>query len=294
MKKKAGYSLKPTFLEKIKLMDITYILVGSFLLAGAIQTILVPARMLTGGVTGIAVILNYFTGWDIGLWYAILNIPIFVAGYRYVSRRFVLYSLIGAAALSAFLTLLRTVQFTLTDPLLIAVFGGALAGIGSGIIFRAKGSTGGIDIIAVLIKRYWGLNIGQTTFISNLLVIGLSLFSTNINLTLYSTIAIFVSSQVMDEVLTGLQLTRTVMIISHQHQKIAEAIIESLQRGCTFLQGQGGYTGDSHLIILVTVGQTQFPRLKELVFQIDPCAFIIVNESIEVFGQGFLGAGADF
>lgn len=250
--------------------------------------------MLTGGVTGIAVILNYLTHMDIGLWYALLNIPIFAAGYRYVSKRFAIYSLMGAAALSAFLTLLRGVQFELADPLLVAVFGGVVAGVGSGIIFRSKGSTGGIDIIAVLIKRRWGLNIGQTTFAGNLVVIGLSLFSTDIKLTLYSTISIFISSQVMDAVISGLRLTRTAMIISRQHEEIARAIIRELHRGCTFLQGQGGYTGDAQTIIMVTVGQTQFPRLKELVFQIDSSAFIIVNESVEVLGKGFLGAGAEF
>lgn len=285
---------KNGFLEKIRLLDIVSIIAGSFILALGIQALLVPSQMLTGGVAGIAIILTYLTRLDVGLWYALLNIPIFAAGYRLVSRRFAAYSLLGAAALSLFLALLKNVQYPLPDPLLAAVFGGAVAGAGTGIIFRFKGSTGGIDIVAVIARRMWGLNLGLTSFLSNMLVISLSLFSTSLSLTLYSTIAIFVSSQVMETVVSGLQLTHTAMVITQQPHNISQIILNDLHRGCTLLEGKGGYTGDARPIIMVTLPQTQLPRLREVVFQIDPSAFIIVNESIEVYGKGFTARGADF
>lgn len=291
---KAVQVFRPGFLERVKVADIIAIIIGSFILAAGIQAILVPSHLLTGGLTGIAIIFSYLTRWDVGLWYALLNIPIFLAGYRLVSRRFAAYSLLGAAALSLFLALLKDLQYPLEDPLLAAVFGGAVAGLGSGIIFRYKGSTGGIDIIAVIVRRLWGINLGLTSFISNLLVISLSFFSTSISLTLYSTIAIFVSSQVIESVVSGLQLTHTAMIITREPEQVSRVILDNLNRGCTLLEGRGAYTGELRPIILATMPQTQLPGLREVVFQIDPRAFIIINESIEVYGSGFKATGSDF
>lgn len=291
---KANRVLRPGFLERVRAVDIIAIIIGSLILALGIQAILVPSRMLTGGLAGIAIILSYLTHWDVGLWYALLNIPIFAAGYRLVSRRFAGYSLLGAASLSFFLALLKNIQYPLPDPLLAAVFGGAVVGLGSGIIFRYKGSTGGIDIISVIARRMWGVNLGLTSFVSNLLVISLSLFSTSISLTLYSTIAIFVSSLVMDNVVSGLQLTHTAMIITGKPEQISRVILDNLNRGCTLIEGKGAYTGEVRPIIVATMPQTQLPRLREVVFQIDPRAFIIINESIEVYGRGFKTSSSDF
>lgn len=281
-------------LERVEAADIIMIIAGSLILAAGIQIVLVPSRMLTGGVTGIAIILKYLTGWDVGLWYALLNIPIFAAGYRLVSKRFAVYSLLGTGALSIFLSILTRIQYSMDDLLLAALLGGTVAGAGSGLIFRSKGSTGGIDIISVIARLRWGINIGQTSFITNLLVISLSVFSTSMSLTLYSAISIFISSLVVEKVVSGLQSTYTAMIISDEHVRILPAILNNLHRGCTLLEARGGYTGASRPIIMVTLAQTQLPRLREVVFRIDNHAFIIINESNEVYGIGFKGSGSEF
>lgn len=287
--------MKPIiYIERISLRDISGILLGCLILAAAIQGVLVPAHLLSGGVTGIAIILKYLTSWDIWLWYTILNIPIFLAGYKFVSRRFVFYSILGTAALSLFLALLKAVHFYIDDLLLSAILGGVLSGIGTGIIFRCKGSSGGTDIIAVIVKRFWGFNIGQTGFAINLVVLALSLITSKIELALFSAIAIFISSQMVDMVQTGLQTSRTAMIISQKSQDIAAVVLNNLNRGCTYLPGSGAYSGDDVSIIMTTVAKTQLPRLKEIVFQVDPQAFIIINEAIEVYGQGFKKREADF
>ena len=287
--------MKPMmYIEKISLRDISGILLGCFILAVAIQGVLVPAHLFSGGVTGIAIILKYLTSLDIWLWYTILNVPIFLAGYKFVSRRFVVYSIMGTAALSLFLALLKPVHLYIDDILLASILGGVLSGIGTGIIFRCKGSSGGTDIIAVIVKRFWGYNIGQTGFSINIVVLALSLVTSTIELALFSAIAIFVSSQMVDMVETGLQTSRTAMIISQKSQDIAAVVLNNLNRGCTYLPGIGAYSGDDVRIIMTTVAKTQLPRLKEIVFQVDSHAFIIINEAIEVYGQGFKKREADF
>jgi len=289
-----SFHIEKKYREIFSAKDIGGILLGSFILAAAIQWVLVPSNLLTGGVGGIAIILRFLTGIEIWIWYLLLNIPIFIAGYKYVSHRFVIYSLIGTAALTLFLGILKPMGWTLDDNLLSALLGGVIAGLGSGIILHSKGSTGGLDIIAVMIRRFRGYNIGQVTFASNLLVLTLSLITFNINLALFSAIAIFISSQVIDFVIYGPELNRTAMIISHNCEDISYAIINNLHRGCTTLPARGAYTGEDINIIMVTVARTQLPRLKEVVFQLDPQAFITVSETIEVYGKGFRTELSDF
>jgi len=282
------------FTEKMSAKDVLGITVGSALLALGVQAVLVPAHILTGGVTGLAVILKYLTHLDIAVWYAALNIPIFIAGYRYISRRFIIYSLWGVIFQSLFLELFKHMDFGIDNILLSTIFGGVLAGIGSGIVLRSKGSVGGTDIIAVIVRRFWGYNFGQTFLVTNLPILALFLFTASLELTLYSAISIFISSRMVDVVEAGLDVSRTAFIISREYEEITHAIIHTLHRGCTYLLGQGAYTGEERQIIMVTVAKTQLPRLKEIVFQIDPEAFITISETIEVYGRGFRDSQADF
>ncbi|NLB53107.1 MAG: YitT family protein, partial [Syntrophomonadaceae bacterium] len=141
------------FTETIRVKDLLGILGGSIALALAVQGIMIPNNLLTGGLTGLAIVLEYIFKIEVWVWYLVLNIPLFIAGYKYISRRFILYSLFGTGVLTFFLGVLKSVDFGIDDFLLAAVFGGVLAGIGSGLIFRSKGSTGGLDIVAVIIRR---------------------------------------------------------------------------------------------------------------------------------------------
>lgn len=180
-----GLKITKKYREVFSTRDIVGIILGSFILAVAIQWVLVPANLLTGGVGGIAIILKFLTGVDLWVWYLLLNIPIFIAGYKYVSTRFIVYSLIGTLVLTLFLGILKPLDWNLNDSLLSAVLGGVIAGVGSGIIMHSKGSTGGLDIIAVLVRRFRGYNIGQVYFASNLLVLTLSLITFDIKMALF-------------------------------------------------------------------------------------------------------------
>lgn len=282
------------FKEQISLIDIIGILVGSLIMVIGIQGILIPAKILTGGITGVAIILEFISDIPTWIWFTLFNIPIFIAGYRYVSKRFVIYSLIATVAQAFGLAVMTSLDMHITDPLLASIFGGVVTGIGAGIIFRFRGSSGGLDIIAVIVKRFWGYNIGQTFFLANILVLALSLVAFNLELALFSAISIFVSSRTLDLVEAGPYVTKTAMIISECADDIAYEIVNNLQRGCTYLPGRGAYSGQERTIIMVTVGKTQLPRLKEIVFQLDPNAFITINETIEAYGKGFKSSSMDF
>jgi uncharacterized membrane-anchored protein YitT (DUF2179 family) len=282
------------FREEISIKDIIGIIAGTAILSLGIQAVLVPAHILTGGLTGLAVILSFLTRVDISLWYLGLNIPVFIAGYRYISRRFIIYSFLGVAFQSLFLELFKNLNIGIENLLLSAVFGGVLTGLGIGLVLRSKGSTGGTDIIAVIVRRFWGHNFGQTYLLTNLAILALFLFTASLELTLYSVISIYISSQMVDLVEAGPYVTRTVFIISKEYEEITHVIIHTLHRGCTNLAGIGAYTGEELQIIMATVGKTQLPRLKEIVFQIDPEAFMTISETIEVYGRGFRDSQVDF
>lgn len=282
------------FKEEISIKDIIGIIAGTAILSLGIQAVLVPAHILTGGLTGLAVILSFLTRVDISLWYLGLNIPVFIAGYRYISRRFIIYSFLGVAFQSLFLELFKNLNIGIENLLLSAVFGGVLTGLGIGLVLRSKGSTGGTDIIAVIVRRFWGHNFGQTYLLTNLAILALFLFTASLELTLYSVISIYISSQMVDLVEAGPYVTRTVFIISKEYEEITHVIIHTLHRGCTNLAGIGAYTGEELQIIMATVGKTQLPRLKEIVFQIDPEAFMTISETIEVYGRGFRDSQVDF
>lgn len=275
------------WIERITWTDLLGIVIGSLVAAAGIQCVLVPANLLTGGVTGLAILLRYSTGIEIGIWILLLNIPVFLAGYRFISFRFTIYSLLGVLALAGFLAVFKYFPFPIGDPLLSALLGGVLSGVGLGIVFRSKASSGGTDIIAIIVKRLWGFNIGQTSLALNLLVIALLAVVVDIAVAMYSAIAIFVSSQVIDLVQSGLERTETVIIISPHYEAIAQAILHNLHRGCTYISAQGVYSGQKEMLILVTVGRMQLPRLKEMVFSLDESAFMIITDSVEVFGRGF-------
>lgn len=284
------------FKENISYQDILGILLGAFIIAIAIQIVLVPVHMLTGGASGIAIILKFLTGVDIWIWFFVLNIPIFIVGYKFISKRFALYSLLGMLALTLFLAITKNwqVDLGLNNLLLAAILGGILHGLGIGITLRSKGSTGGLDIIAVIISNIWGYNFGNIIFYVNLIILAVFLLTSNIELTLFSAITIFISSKVVDKVQLGPNISKSALIISTQCTDIADEILSNLHRGCTYLSGRGAYTGESRDIIMVIVSRTQLPRLKEIVFQIDPNAFITINEAIEVLGKGFKKSGPEF
>ena len=235
------------------LQNLFLLTVGSCLFAVGINGLLVPHTFTSGGIIGISLILHYLTDWtSVGVAYFLLNIPLIILGWLSVSRTFVLYTCFGA---------------------------------GIGITLRSRGSAGGIDILAVFLNKKWSFRIGATTFLANALVLIAGGFCFGIEKALYSLIYVYTSSKVLDYVLTGFNQRKSILIISNSAREIADQILARLHRGATFLQGSGAYSGSEKQVILSIITLTELSKLKELVFDIDPDAFVVVNDTLEVLGK---------
>ena len=250
----------------------------------AFRSLIVPAKLLSGGVVGTAMLLNQLFNLPIGLQTLIYNIPIFLVGYRYLGRRFVLLSLVGVGSFSILLDNV-TIPTLTNDLLLVAIFGGVITGIADGIIIRTGGSTGGLDIIGLLVSRRYGIGIGQVFLVFNGIIITLgALFNHKPELAMYTLIMLFVSARVVDAVQSRTP-RRFALIISQRHEAIANRIMEDLHRGVTYLQGIGAYTSTEFRVLMCVMTRYELVELRSIVKEIDPAAFIIVLDAMDVVGN---------
>lgn len=265
------------------------IAVGSLLLAISINAFLLPHHMLSGGISGIAMILHFTFHLPIGLLVALLNVPIFYCAYKFLDRESVfigLYGMVlfaGAVDVTSFLT-----SYNITDDILLAaIFGGVLTGVGGGLVFRVNGNTGGADIIAVIVKKYYSLDVGSVMFAINLLLMTISAFLFGFKPAMYTLISMYVGANVIDRVIEGFNRKKTVMIISDHCEDIAAGILSEIGRGVTFLQGEGAFTHQERKLIFVVATLIQIAKIKTIIQAIDPKAFIIIQDATEVSGHGF-------
>ncbi len=279
----------------MKLQNITYsipwnlflITLGSIIIGIGLKGIVIPHGMITGGFSGAGILIYYYT--DIltpGIWYLLLNIPVFILGWIFISKRFLLYSLYGAIILTI---AIDSIQFEIpvNDLMLAVLAGGAIIGAGAGIVFRSLGSAGGNDIISVILNQKFGIRIGTYNFGFNFLLFLLSFGSLNTDLILYSMAMSYITSQVIEYFMTLFNQRKMIFIISNNPKKISDEIMNKLKRGATFLKGEGSYSGKQKDIILTVVNTFQIKRIEEIVFTIDPEAFLITENTFNVLGKGF-------
>ncbi len=260
---------------------------GSFMAGFAISAVAVPHGMVTGGVSGLGMLLYYVTGrLSPAAWFVILNIPVFILGWLTVSRRFFFYSLYGMAVAAATIELV-TFTAPIQDPMLAALAGGTLFGAGTGIALRSLGSTGGLDIIAVFLNNRWNLRIGQISFFFNLILLTCGMAFLDVDRTLFSMAMLFVSAMMADYFLSLFNQRKMVLVISDKHEAIAEAVLKIIHRGATYLDGTGAYTGEPKKVLLTVVNNLQLKRLEEAVYTIDPNAFTIIGNTFNVLGKRF-------
>jgi len=261
------------------------IALGSVLCAAAINGILIPQKFLAAGFTGVALIFHYLVpSLQVGVLYFVLNIPLYALGWKYVGRRFFLYSLAGVFIFSATLAWPYG-MFPVHDKILSAILAGIISGVGSGIILRSLGSAGGLDILSIILMKRFSVRLGSTILGFNALVllIGAAFFS--LENSLYTLVYIYVSASIVNLVVTGLSQRKAVYIISPHWERITREIHEKIQRGVTILRGQGGYTGQEHQILYTVITFRELSSLKRLVSGIDPDAFMVVTDTLEVMGQ---------
>ena len=275
--------LKP-FYELIK------ITLGCALFGVGFNLFLTPYGLNAGGISGLAmVIVHLFDFSTIGIISLLINIPLFAIGGMKIGKRFFIQSLIGMALLSVFIDLFQFLPVWPTEPLLGALYGGVVCGFGLGMVFATGGSTGGSDIIVRLLKlKYQTVPIGIITTIFDMVVAALTgLVFQDFGQALYSGVCIFVTGRVIDAVVYRFDYSKVAIIISQHYAVIAQKIGTNLHRGATFLDGQGVYSGRQTKVVLTAVKKQQIAELKELVVEIDPDAFIIVQEAHQVLGDGF-------
>lgn len=263
------------------------ITLGSLLFAIGLKAIAIPHGFITGGISGLGLLLYYAIGkMTPGIWFILINIPIFIFGWVFVSRRFFYYSIYGMLILSACVDIV-CFSIPVKDDFLAVLSGGALIGAGAGIILRSLGSSGGNDIIAVILNQKYNLSMGSYYFYFNIILFSFSFSVMNVDQVLYSLAMSFVTSQVLDYFLSAFSQRKLVLIISDLADQIVEASHTKLNRGATFLNGTGTYTGNPKKVILTVVNNFQLKRLEEVVFTIDSNAFMITENTFSVIGRGF-------
>ena len=258
---------------------------GSLLCAVAVKGIIVPKQFLAGGVTGLSLLIHYvLPGLPLGLIYFILNIPLFGIGWLFVGRRFFFYSLAGVFIFSAVIFWPYPV-ISIEDMILSALAAGIITGVGSGLILKSLGSAGGLDILTVIIYKKFSIRPGMFILAFNGALLALAIIRIPLEMVLYTLIYLYVSTQFMNFVLIGLSQRKAIMIISPKWDEISREIMNKLQRGVTVVRGQGGYTGKDLHILYCVITFTELSRFKELIRKIDPEAFVVVTETLEVMGK---------
>jgi uncharacterized membrane-anchored protein YitT (DUF2179 family) len=279
----------------MKFNDITYsipwnlflITLGSIIFGIGVKAVVIPNGMITGGFSGASILIYYYTDFlTPGIWYFVLNIPVFILGWLFISRRFLLYSLFGAIVLTLAIDFIQF-EIPVKDLMLASLAGGTIIGAGAGIVFRSLGSSGGNDIISVILNQKFGIRIGTYNFAFNFILFTFSFGLLNTDMILYSMAMSYITSQVIEYFITLFNERKMIFIISNNPRQIADEILKKLNRGVTFLKGGGAYTGNEKDIILAVVNNYQIKRIEEVAFTIDPDAFLITENTFNVLGKGF-------
>lgn len=267
------------------LWNLFIIAVGCELCAVAVNGILIPRQFLSGGVTGMALGIHYLVPLlPVAVYYLILNIPIYVLGWMYVGRRFFIYSIAGAIIFSAALAF-TNITLPVHDKILSALLAGIITGVGSGVILRSYGSAGGLDILSIILLKRFSVRLGTSVLSFNAVILGTAAVLFSLEGAIYTLIFMYVTSQVLNIVVTGLSQRKAVLIISPRWEKISKDIMEKVDRSVTITKAQGGYTGNELNTLYTVVTFQELPRVKDLIRAVDPDAFVVVTDTLEVMGR---------
>nr|WP_245585835.1 YitT family protein [Paenibacillus pinihumi] len=260
---------------------------GCLFVAVSFNLFFVPNGIASGGVSGISILVQRTLGIVPAYTQWALNVPLFIAGLFVFGKRFALQTVLGSLVLPLFVLMTSSWPSPTTNPLLAAIYGGIGVGVGLGLVFRGRGSTGGLDLAAQLLHRYTGLRLGLALpLFDGMVIVAAGLIISPEN-ALYALIALFVTSKTIDIMQTGLLVSKVAFIISSKTEEIGNSVLQDLDRGMTRLIAQGGYTGEERPILMVVVSQNEVSKLKSLVQAVDPGAFVIISDTAEVLGEGF-------
>ena len=276
-----------SILKNEQVLSYVQIGLGSLIGALAFPLFLTPNHIAPGGLTGIATVLNFLFHWPVGTASLIMNVPLFFVGYRSMGRVFAFRSLLATVLFSLLIDLIPIPSMT-AEPLLGAVFGGVLLGVGLGLILRGGATTGGTDMAARMVhSRFQHISVGALLFVIDGLVVLAAGLLIEAEYALYAFISIYIVSKVMDAVMLGLSSDKACYVISRHYEVIKQALITDMDRGVTVLHAEGGYSGESRPILLCVLTAQEVGRLKAIVRSVDESAFVFISDAHEVLGEGF-------
>ncbi|WEK55721.1 MAG: YitT family protein [Candidatus Cohnella colombiensis] len=271
------------------------IVCGTAIYAFGLQYFIIPNLLMEGGVTGIAVLLNYTAHFPVSLSSLLINLPLFIVGWRHLGRISMIYTIAGTVLLSLFLWIAERlvhkgwlIPFQAEhDFILVVLYAGVTLGVGLGLVFRGGGTTGGVDIIAKIFNRKQGWSIGQIILSLDVLILGTALLFIPKEKVLYTLVCVFIASRVIDFIQEGAYAAKAFTIISNSPEKLAQEITKELDRGVTLMPAIGGYSGQQRTVIYCVVSRFEIRKLKSLVRLHDRRAFIVINDVHDVLGEGF-------
>ena len=288
----AFFMIKEKPFTKQWFLSYSLIVIGSFILATAFVFLITPYKIIPGGVYGISIVLHYVLGTPVGLMALCFDIPLTIIGMKFLGPRFGFKTVLGFSLTAIFTDSLTWIwgfePLVKGDALLSSIFGGLLCGLGLGLIFRSKATSGGSDIVAAILAKYTRMPIGQLMIMvdSVIVLFGLFVFR-DWKIPLYSWIVIFITGKVIDGVLQGINYEKSLFIISDKHEEIRDKIINNLNRGGTIIEGHGMYNMAERKIIFTVVSRRELVMLEEYIHQIGPKAFLTVFDASEILGEGF-------
>ena len=272
----------------VRLRDSVLILTGCVLMALAVNIFLDPNDVVPGGFTALSMFANRLWGWPVGVTLLALNVPFVLWGMRVLGAEFGPKTIVTAVLSSLAIDLLHpyvpTVQ---NEPLLYTLYGGLLYGLGQGLVFQANATSGGTEIPARLLQHAFGVRMSTALLAMDIIILGVSALFFGLAPALYALIAAWVMARTVNVIETGLNASLSVLIVTEQPEPIRTAILEHLDRGVTLLTGEGGYTGSTRVVIFTVINRRQVGKLRKIVSQLDPQAFMVINPSHEVLGEGF-------
>ncbi|MCY9545531.1 YitT family protein [Lysinibacillus xylanilyticus] len=269
------------------IMEYVYVVVGAAIIAIGFNVFLLPNQVASGGVSGISTILHGLFGWNPGFVQYAFNIPLFIAGVLLLGKKFGIKSFIGTVTLPLIVLLTNSWGPWTDNPLLGALFGGIVVGLGIGLVFKGNASTGGTDLLAQIITKYTGISLGTSVLLIDGIIAISAAIVFDLEKGLYALIGLYVTTKTIDIIQLGFSQSKMVYIITMKQDEVRDAIYAEIERGVTKLPAIGGYTGEARPVLMVVVYQTEFTKLKQLIKNVDPSAFVIVSNAYEVLGEGF-------
>jgi uncharacterized membrane-anchored protein YitT (DUF2179 family) len=269
------------------LKEYLIITVGCFFYAVSINYFFISNHLAEGGVAGICLILFYLFKLPVGIMYFVINIPLLIMGWKLVGRDFLFKTLYGTSCLSFLITLTETWKGPSNDIMLGSIYGGVLIGIGLGLIFMVNGSTGGTDVVARILNRYFDIPMGRTMLILDVVILGIAAIFFGKEIVMYTLISMAIVSKAIDYFQDGYTKAKGITIISSKSEEIKERIMNETGRGTTIIKGEGGFTGNEMDLLFCVVSKFEVTKVKTIVKETDSFAFLTISDVSEVLGEGF-------